>query len=334
MNETPAPQPVPAKSPKWPLFLAGGIVGLFVLMLVANMVIGRLLSGAQLSGIDDIGGGSAGWSPNAASFNDLGGSLFDANKQASPDYGEDIGTTSEPPIDDGVAPTDQKDRMIIKTATINSEVEDLDEAGKVAKQITEKFGGYVIGYTKYDDSVYSAESVAVTVRVPVDNFDKLVEEFEGIGKVTYQTSNGDDVTDQYVDLQSKLKNLEASEQQYKEIMKLATKVSEVLEVQRELTTIRSEIEVLKGQMQYYEKSAELSTVSITFSLKTRSQEVIDDTWDPNGTIRNALRALTDSFQAVADAVIYIVILSPVVLVPIIIVWLVVKVIKRARLKAK
>jgi hypothetical protein len=318
-------QTKPAKSskfPTWAIIVVSVIVGFFLLITAVGFFL-SYSSSRDLSGLD---GGEANWAPGSEGF---GGSVVqDSDKRLDSPSEDGI----ELPVEPDAAPTDEKERMVIKSASINSVVDNLDDAGTEAKKLTEKYGGYIIGYTKYDDTQYATESVTVSMRVPADKFEDLVDDLEALGRVTFQQTQGDDVTDEYVDLKSKLKNLEASEAQYLKIMQQATKVTEILEVQRELTNVRSEIEVLKGRMLYLEKSADLSTVSITFSLEERSQEVVDDTWDPQGTMANALRALVDTFQFFADSLIYIVILSPVVLVPLALIYTVIRLRKKAKNK--
>jgi len=125
-------------------------------------------------------------------------------------------------------------------------------------------------------------------------------------KVTYEGSQGQDVTEEYVDLQSRLRNLEATESQLLEIMKRAGKVSEILEVYRELTNVRQQIEQTKGKMQYLDQSAKMSSITVNLAL---SEEMLPippaEKWRPTYVLRMAWHSVLASLRKISYLVIWL-----------------------------
>jgi cell division protein FtsL len=179
-------------------------------------------------------------------------------------------------------------RMIIKTGWLNLVVKDvLDTARKIAK-FAEENGGWVVS-----SSISEHEKVpsgSITVRVPAEKFDEARDYFRSLAvRVTSERTQSQDITEEYVDLQSRLRNLEAAESQLLELMKRSGKISEILDVYRELTNIRQQIEQIKGRMQYLEQSVKMSSITINLALseellpippaeKWRPKYVLLQTW--------------------------------------------------------
>jgi chitodextrinase len=106
----------------------------------------------------------------------------------------------------------------------------------------------------------------VSVRIPAAQFDSIMSTLRSYAvKVTDDTNSAQDVTQEYMDLSARLKNLEAAETQLTEIMKKATTVTEVLAVQNQLTSTRAEIESTKARIQYLEQTAAMSLITVTLS---------------------------------------------------------------------
>ncbi len=156
-------------------------------------------------------------------------------------------------------------RMIIKTGWLNLVVKDIGEAIKKISKFVEENGGWVVS-----SNVYETEKIpsgSITVRVPAEKFDQAKDYFKSLAvRVSSESTQSQDITEEYVDLQSNLRNLEAAEEQLLEIMKRAGKINEVLDVYRELTNIRQQIEKIKGRMQYLEQSAKMSLITVNLAL--------------------------------------------------------------------
>ncbi len=161
--------------------------------------------------------------------------------------------------------TTPSSRLIIKSGEFNIVVNNVPEAARKIIKFAEEQGGWVVSSNiSKEDEIPTG---SVTVRVPVDKFEKTMTYIRGLAvKVEYEKSRGKDVTEEYVDLNSRLRNLEATENQFLEIMKKAQTIDEILKVQRELSKVRGEIEKTKGRILYLKRSAKMATISVNLAL--------------------------------------------------------------------
>lgn len=213
------------------------------------------------------------------------------------------------------------DRMIIKTGSLSMVVKDVNNAvAEVVKYATDN-GGFVVYTNIYKNGITPAGEV--TVRIPAKVFDVGVGEIKKIGEVKSESVNGQDVTEEYVDLEAQLKNLRASENQFLQIMNRAVKIEDVLAVQRELTNVRGQIESIQGRMKYLSQSAELSTLTVYLSTDPNVLPTLDeqDKWKPWAQVKNAARSLVEVAKGLANFIIWIVVYLPVWLVIFGLVWL-------------
>lgn len=132
----------------------------------------------------------------------------------------------------------------------------------------------------------------ITIRVPAKDFDKALAYIRGLAeKVTSERVEGQDVTEEYIDLKARLKNLEATETQLLKIMQRAGKVTDILVVYRELSKIREEIERVKGRIQYLEESTRMSTITVYLSLSQGLQPIPPaEKWQPGYILKRAWRS--------------------------------------------
>lgn len=221
-------------------------------------------------------------------------------------------------------------RLVIRTGIIHMVVKDIGVSVKSIIQYAENKGGWVVssGVTEREE----IPSGSIAVRVPAEIFDEAMAYFKGLAeKVSYEGTQGQDVTEEYTDLQSRLRNLEATESQLLKIMERSGTIPDVLAVQRELTTVRSQIEQTKGRIQYLERSAEMSTISINLAL---SEELLPipsaEKWRPVYVIKRAWSSLLGSLRGISYFLIWIGIYA-IIWVPLgIIVWQVRKFWKRRK----
>jgi hypothetical protein len=122
--------------------------------------------------------------------------------------------------------------------------------------------------------------------------------------VLSENVSGQDVTAEYTDLESRLRNLEAAEQALVTLMEDAQDPQDVLDVFSELTYYRGEIEIVKGRMRYLEESAALSALSVEVVSKRSLQPIEIAGWEPKGTVKEAVEALIDAGQFLVDALIW------------------------------
>jgi hypothetical protein len=204
------------------------------------------------------------------------------------------------------------ERMVIRNANLSLIVTDPAVAVDEISQIATEYGGFVVSSNLYQ-TTYGQQYIPVTqgsisIRVLSDSLDEALDEIKALAlEVDSESISGEDVTDQYTDLQSQLRNSQAAEEQLLQIMDSATETEDVLQIFNELKSVREEIEVLTGRMEYLEDSARLSQVQIDLIPDEMSQPLQIGGWEPKGTARDAVEALVGALQFMADAGIWFVI---------------------------
>jgi hypothetical protein len=152
-------------------------------------------------------------------------------------------------------------RMIVRTANLTMVVNDIAVAISHITQLTNNNSGYVVSANS--TSTDNLITGIISIRVPAAQFDSVMNSIRAMAvKVTSDNISAEDVSEEYSDLSAKLRNLENAETQLTEIMKKAEKVEDVLAVQKQLTTTREEIEIVKGRMQYLEQTSSMSLINV------------------------------------------------------------------------
>ncbi|HVN16742.1 MAG TPA: DUF4349 domain-containing protein [Anaerolineales bacterium] len=195
-------------------------------------------------------------------------------------------------------------RLVIKNADLTIVVTDVSAHVKSIETMANAMGGFVVSsntYQTYAENGAQVPQANIVVRIPADKLDTALDQVKA-NTVDVQGENvsGQDVTDQYVDLQSQLTAKEAAADQLYKIMQNAQKTQDVLAVYQQLQQIQSDIEVLKGQIKYYEQSAALSSISVTIIAEKGVQPIDIGGWHPQGTARDAIQGLIRFLQGFAD----------------------------------
>jgi hypothetical protein len=204
------------------------------------------------------------------------------------------------------------ERLVIRTANLSIVVHDPAASAKEISSLADELGGFVVSSNVYEstfsDVGVTAVRASITIRVPAEKLDEALDRIEqGATEVQSRSVSGEDVTQQYTDLQSRLRNLEAAEAQLREIMASANRTEDVLAVYNQLVQIRGEIETVKGQIQYFEESARLSSVTVDLIPDVAAQPLQIGGWRPEGTAKDALTTLVRTLQFLGDATIWLVI---------------------------
>jgi len=153
------------------------------------------------------------------------------------------------------------ERMIVRTGRMWLVVDDVPVALDRIGGLAEDFDGYVVTSKRWQEDERLAGSISI--RVPAEHFDTVLRALRGLAvDVTAEDTSSKDVTEEYVDLSAKLHNLEATEEQLLRIMEKAETVEDILNVQRELSRTRDEIERTEGRMQYLERTSSTSLIEI------------------------------------------------------------------------
>lgn len=225
---------------------------------------------------------------------------------------------------------DRPDLLIIKTGSIVIQVAGIDAALSAATDAIASLGGYASASERSgdDDDAYAS----VTYRVPAERWEQALAAIRAIGdKVLDERSATDDVTGQVVDLGARIKNLQATEAAFQQIMTRATAIKDVLAVQAELTQVRGEIEQLTAQKNRLEEQAALSTLMVTFSLKSDPVVTSTKEFDPGTEVNEATASLVRILQAVAAAGIWFgIVWLPILLVIGVVVLLAYAIVRRIR----
>ncbi len=164
---------------------------------------------------------------------------------------------------ESVTPTARK--LVIKNGSLSIVAQDVRAKASKITSMAEELGGWVVNSrlsTVNDD--LNRVVATINIRVPAERFDEALQAIKnGAVSVLNETVTGQDVSAQYADAASQVKNYEAAELQLQKILETATKTEDILNIFRELTRIRGEIERLKGQMQYFVQASDMSLITVT-----------------------------------------------------------------------
>lgn len=219
--------------------------------------------------------------------------------------------------------------MIIKSAEIKLLVENTDNAIDRTTQVVGDAGGYIISSRVWYQAYYDGENykyATITIGVPVQQFERTLNRLRGLAvKVLDESASGEDVTDQYVDLQSQLTNLEATRERIKSFLEDAKTVDEALRINAELSEIERQIEEIKGRMNYLQDRSSYST--ITINLEPELPEILPTPtpepkpWSPGETLDDAKETVTRAYQGIVDFLIWVfIVLVPILAPPAFLIW--------------
>ena len=207
------------------------------------------------------------------------------------------------------APTEKAayPRMIVRTANVKILVADTAKTVDAVTQSVEASGGYVSGSHIWRDG--ELLRATLTLRVPSEKLTSTLASIRGLAKrVENEVITSEDASQEYVDLESQLRNLEATEIELRELMtgirKNAKRAQEVLEMHQQLNAIRSQIEQIKGRMRYLGSVASMSTVSLEIAPDLIAQPVVEPGWQPVVIAKDASRALVGVLQSAATTAIW------------------------------
>ena len=231
----------------------------------------------------------------------------------------DLGTT----LVSSEAQGETTERLVVKRAEMRVSVADPAEAMRTVVQWAESMQGYVVNSNQWNSTSDGQTYInaSVMVRVPAERLDEMMQKVRDLAAdpktgVLSETVTGEDVTAEYVDSQARLRNLKAAEAQLVELLDQAPDLEYTLDIFRELTEIRSQIEVLEGRIKYLEESAALSALSVEFVAEASLQPLQIGPWKPAGVAKEAIQTLVKVAQDVGTALIKFVIIWVPFLLPI------------------
>lgn len=244
-------------------------------LLIALAACGSSQSAARPQGNGDVGGGAVAPSdPKPAGENQPRGAPF----------------------------ADLAERKIIKTGEVTLEVASIGAAVGEVRAMAVAVGGYVGGSSAGTDD----QPATLTLRIPADRFEDALGRLRAMdGDVRAEATSEQDVTSSIVDLEARIRNLEASEAQYRRLIERAEKVNDILAVQSRLDEVRGQIEQMKAQLEQLNGQAALSTLTVTLVPASTPVEDVSEGWDPGGTFDQALAALVGLGQGISDLLIWL-----------------------------
>jgi len=218
------------------------------------------------------------------------------------------------------------ERRIIRTGYMTLEVGDIANAISDISMLANQINGYVVSSSKQGDE--DRISGRISIRVPVERFDEALDKLRNMAiDVPYESTEGRDVTEEYSDLKAQLRNLEAMEAQYLELLKKADEVEDILMVQRELFNVRGQIERTKGRIQYLERTSDMALIEVSLQ---QTRPLGETGWAALETLKSAARGLVTFGKILVDVLIWIAIFSPIWIPIVVLVWY----FSRRRRKAK
>lgn len=226
---------------------------------------------------------------------------------------------AENPFNAGGEPAQAK-RLVIKNARLTIVVNDPAKSLEVISKMADELGGFVVTANLNHTQLSSGTEVphgSITIRIPAEKLNEALDRIEAESDQPPQdkTIESQDVTREYTDLQSRLRNLEDAEEQLRKIMDNAFNTEDVLSVYNQLVQVREQIEVIKGQIQYYDEASALSAISVELVANAAMQPLKIGGWQPVGVMKDAVQALLNALKFVVNAFIWIVIfVIPILLV--------------------
>lgn len=217
----------------------------------------------------------------------------------------------EAPASSGGGQAAAVERIVIQNANIAIVVSDVEGRMKNIQIMAEQMGGFVVSsnlYQSYNNNYVEVPEGQIIIRVPSEKLEGALEQIKkDVVEVQNETRSGQDVTAEYVDLKSRLVNLEAAEEQLSKIMETATETEDVVNVFNQLVSYREQIEIVKGQIKYYEEAAALSAITVTIIAEDKDQPIEIGGWEPQGVAKDAVQDLIYFYQDFVNFVIRFVI---------------------------
>lgn len=225
--------------------------------------------------------------------------------------------------------TDVSERLVVQETNISLLVEDVRQVSDQILSKVDEQDGYMVSSTITQPQ--EAPFGTIVIRVPSEKLKETMEFFRSLAiKVTSEHLTGRDVTDEYVDIEERLRTLEKTKKRFEEIMDQAVDIDDILRVQREIISLQSQIDNLKGREQYLVQTAKLARITVYLSTDEIALPYApSDTFRPNVIFKMATRSLIRNLRKIATAGIWIAVFS-VLWVPVL---LIVLFIKRLRKKS-
>lgn len=203
--------------------------------------------------------------------------------------------------------TEVAERKVIYEALVSVTVAEVEKAVRDINAKAADLGGYIANSVRDNNSDFP--TARITYRIPQARYTDFMAFVRGLGEPGTEWIDSADVTEKYVDLEARLANRLVHEERLLAILSKTGSVEELLSVERELSRVREDIEVIEGQLRYLQENVAMATVTVSLSQKPGATEVPE--MKPIGireTLRRALKAVVTSFTLLLDVISYILII--------------------------
>lgn len=222
---------------------------------------------------------------------------------------------------------DVSKRLIVKTGTMNLEIDNYDVSEKKVFEIAKNLNGFIVSSNAVANSA-GKKSGSIIIKVPVDKYDNLIEDISTVGKVASKNISSSDVTEQYIDFETRVKTQKELEQRLLKLLAEKTaRLTDVVEVEYKLASVRQNIESIEGKMKFLMNQATYS--SLTVSLYEPS--LLETTsgggffYELGEAVKTGLRGFTNILSGLIT---FIIAILPVVILILLVLWIIFKIIKR------
>jgi hypothetical protein len=216
---------------------------------------------------------------------------------------------SQSPVSEPTAPNSQRPpaeaipRKIIYTGGIDLLVGDLSGTASKLDELVKEFHG-LVAHSQINSDPGSPRSGTWRVRIPIDRFTDFVNQIAKLGEAIKNKTDSEDITDKFFDFQVRIENKKVQVERLQKIIKEQTgKISELLEAERELGRVTTELEELKGTVKLWENQTALATVDIT--VHERTQYVAPKPPSFAGNISNTFRSSLDGLIVFVETLVLI-----------------------------
>ena len=259
--------------------------------------------------------GSAMASKEMADINGKGFHVYADSAMEYDDAEESI--LAETPAEAGAAPAPETfERKLIRTGSIDIEVESLADARAALEAWTKRYGGYI------SDSGEWSNSLSITARIPSANFDAAMSDAAGFGKLRSKNINSQDVTEQYYDIATRLKTKRMMLERLENYLKTAKDMKDLLEIETKINSVTAEVESMQGQLNRLASRVDYATISVQARLPYKQTESGFVLPDARSSFRGFASNILEFFVGLLIVILYVAVCGvPLVLLAILLYWL-------------
>ena len=205
----------------------------------------------------------------------------------------------------------QPDVYLIKNATVTIECDDARTATNTLVTSLQTAGAYVSNLNEFVDNL-GRRTVTLQVRVPADKFDQSMTSLDALGRILNKQVSTQDVTEEYVDTDSRVRNLKKTEERLLDHLNRAAALEDILRVESELTRVREQIEQMDGRLRYLKNRVSFSTISVTIQEKPKAEPIVPpQSFSTAKEFSEAARSLVSFLQGLWSLTIWVIVWLPI-----------------------